>query len=573
MKPGRLVLLLSMLISSAALAQDNPVPLLNQPLVPGFSVPGRESFTLGVRGAGFDKHATVYWNGSPRATTFKSVVRLDATIFASDVAQPGTATVTVVNPPPGGGESNPVYFSVTLPSRAVGWLNKNMVTGNEYSVSVATGDFNRDGNLDVALLDLFPSDGRTVQIYLGNGDATFQSGPGYLAGDTSILAGDVDGDGKLDLVTTDSLGGFEVLLGNGDGSFQDPLMTATTPGGSVGALGDFNGDGHLDMVLYYTESGMPSTFQVFFGNGDGTFQPPTTYGNDESLFPTSIALGDYNSDGIIDLAVVNNAPANARIQIYPGTLCCGFQPPASFDGGLTPVRVLASDFNNDGRLDLAVANLSGAGFASTVSILLGNGDGTFQPRLEFPVGPTALRIRAGAFTGDGKTDLAVLSATGLAILPGNGDGTFQAALSFPAAFNPAALAVGDVNNDGRQDFIVVNDTTFLAFSVLTQSTAALSSTNLNFGGVDVGSSSSPRNISLTNIGVSDLDISSITIGGGDAGAFSQQTTCGETLASGATCTVAVTFTPTAQGTLHAQLAFTDSVSSSPQVVTLAGTGR
>ena len=573
MKPVCLVCLFTILVSTAVLARKNSVPLLNQPLTPGAAAPGSPGFTLTVRGAAFAKNATVYWNGSPRATTFKSAVRLDAKVLASDVAQSGTASVTVVNPPPGGGTSNTVFFSVTIPSRAVGWLIKNSVTGNSYSTSLVTGDFNDDGNLDVALLDVFPSNGNTVQIFLGNGDMSFQQGAGYLAGNNSILTGDLNSDGELDLVTTDSSGAFDVLLGNGDGTFQPPLVTSTTPGGFAGALGDFNGDGHLDMVIHYEQSGIPSTFQVFFGNGDGTFQPPTTYGAGENLFPVSIALGDYNNDGIIDLAVVNNAPANPQIEIYLGTLCCGFLPPTSFDAGVTPIRVVAADFNGDGKLDLAVANLLGTGFASTVSILLGNGDGTFQPSMDFPVGPTALRIRAGDFTGDGRLDLAVVSATGLSILPGNGDGTFRNALSFNAGFIPAAIAAGDINNDGRLDFVVANDTTFLAFSVLTQSTISLSETNVGFGGVNVGSASSPHNLALTNIGSSDLSIDSITISGTNANDFSAQNTCGTTVASGVTCMITVTFTPTDEGDRHGQLVVTDSASSKPQVITLAGTGK
>lgn len=573
MRLANFLVIVSILVVPAAWAKKNPIPLLNQPLVPSFSEPGRGSFTLSLRGAGFAKDATVFWNGSPRATTFRSVVRLDATILASDVAQVGTATVTVVNPHPGGGTSNAVFFPISLPSVSVGWLNKNNVTGNEYSVAMASADFDGDGNLDVALLDAFPSNGNTIQVYLGNGDMTFRQEAGYLAGDTSILTDDLNGDGKFDLVTTDSLGAFEVLLGNGDGTFQAPLVTATTPGAFAGALGDFNGDGTLDMVIHYVVSATPSTFEVFFGNGDGTFQMPTTYGDGENLFPVSIALGDYNSDGIIDLAVVNNAPASPRIEIYRGTLCCGFQPPTSFDVGLTPVRVVAADFNNDGKLDLAVANLSGSGFASTVSVLLGNGDGTFRPRMDFPVGPTALRLKAGAFTGDSKLDLAVVSATGLAILPGNGDGTFKSALSFPAGFLPSALAVGDVNHDGRLDFLVANDTTFLAFSVLTQSAAALSASNVNFGVVDVGSSSTPRAITLTNIGSFDLSVSDILVDGMNGKDFSQQNNCGSSLASGTTCTITLTFKPTERGTRRGLLAVTDSASDNPQVITLAGTGK
>src|SRR5205085_9430204 len=160
---------------------------------------------------------------------------LTATIPASDLGKPTTALITVVNPAPGGGTSNPAAFSVTVPSTSVGCLNNSKVRGNRYCIGIVAGDFNTDGNADVAVLDADPNNGSTVQVWLGNGDGMFDQGQDFLAGNTSIYTADLNQDGKLDLITSDSAGAFYISLGNGDGTFRPPKQTTTSAGAYIGA--------------------------------------------------------------------------------------------------------------------------------------------------------------------------------------------------------------------------------------------------------------------------------------------------------------------------------------------------
>lgn len=193
-----------------------PVPLINQPLVPGAKAPGSAGFPLTVNGTGFVPGATVKWNGSARATTFVSKSKITAAILASDVATPKTAQVTVVNPGPGGGTSNVVFFEVTLATSAAAFGTSSL--GPFFSPQgVATGDFNRDGKLDLVVED----GAHTVSVLLGKGDGTFRAPVNYtVVNSTSTVAvGDFNGDGKLDLAVG-VLGGIPILLGNGDGTFQ-----------------------------------------------------------------------------------------------------------------------------------------------------------------------------------------------------------------------------------------------------------------------------------------------------------------------------------------------------------------
>jgi hypothetical protein len=157
--------------------QKNPLPLINQPLVPDARKPGGAGFTLRVNGTGFVSSSVVNWNGSPRTTTFVSGSRLKASIPASDIAKAHTASVTVVNPSPGGGTSNPGFFEVTIPSRSIG-LSASAFGAGLFPFSVATGDFDGDGNLDLAVADLGQGNGG-VSVLLGNGDGTFKAAVNY----------------------------------------------------------------------------------------------------------------------------------------------------------------------------------------------------------------------------------------------------------------------------------------------------------------------------------------------------------------------------------------------------------
>src|SRR6267378_2390981 len=185
------------------------------------------------------------------------------------------------------------------------------------------------------------------------------------------------------------------------------------------------------------------------------FSPQTKYGAASKNGPSGIAVGDFNGDGKADLAVVNFGDWNVYVLLGNGDGT--FQAARSVyfaPGGGFPWSIAAGDFNRDGKLDLAVSNYGD----NSLSVLLGNGDGTFQAPLTSPVGTNPAQVTVGDFNGDGKLDLAVSSVANntVAVLLGNGDGTFRPAPSLTVGNGPAGVAVGDFNGDGKQDLAVAN---------------------------------------------------------------------------------------------------------------------
>lgn len=216
------VLLIS--LTATLWAQNNPLPFVNQPLSPASTAPGGPAFTLTVSGTGFATGAVLNWNGSPCTTTVISGSSLQASITAADIAKPNTASITITNPAPAGGTSLPAYFYVRNSYTSIALVNGPVLPNTG---SVAVGDFNGDGKLDIAISqDGTGSNVGTIQVYLGNGNGTFQtprSTPTFT--DASVqpgkmLIGDFNGDGKLDLlVTQNNNAGFEaswpqVFFGN-----------------------------------------------------------------------------------------------------------------------------------------------------------------------------------------------------------------------------------------------------------------------------------------------------------------------------------------------------------------------
>ena len=220
--------------------------------------------------------------------------------------------------------------------------------------------------------------------------------------------------------------------------------------------GDFNNDGIADLAI---AGGSGSTsFYVCLGNGDGTFQSPVSYtvGNQ----PFAIATGDFNGDGNLDLAVVNGTSGSVSILLGKGDGT--FPTINTYPTGVQPYSVAVGDFNDDGRLDLAVTN-SGS---TNVGVLLGNGDGTFQTMVPYPVGNTPQAIVAADFNGDGKIDLAVANSGDgtIGILIGMGDGTFNLQVTYPSGIaTPQQLVAGDFNGDGSPDLAIAGVTTVNIF--------------------------------------------------------------------------------------------------------------
>jgi hypothetical protein len=294
-----------------------------------------------------------------------------------------------------------------------GKFQHKSIVGRNYleSTEFAYGDFNGDGNLDVALVNgvLFGQNPTHVSIRLGDGKGTFSAGPtlASYSGDLNvgIVVGDFNQDGKLDLITS----GYTTLsefLGNGDGTFQHPANFPYSFADAV-VVGDFNDDGKLDLV--FMESGTSLTLWFLPGRGDGTFG------------------------------------ALQEIGAFPGGTGCGL----SFQ-----VDLQLSDFNGDGKLDLAFCN------QSQIGVLLGNGDGTFQAPVYYTADSTDLGLftfSIGDVNSDGKTDLIVSEFSNFdpifVTFLGNGDGTFRPAQTVASGISGAetGIIVGDIDSNGLLD--------------------------------------------------------------------------------------------------------------------------
>lgn len=539
------------------------VPFLQQPLVPMTAAPGAQGSTLTLNGAGFVSGSSVLWNGANRVTTFVSPTQLQAAILSSDVAAIGTAQLTVTNPAPGGGISNPQAFQITNPTTSV-WLGRSDLAVGSDPRGVAVADFNGDGKPDVAVVDRASN---TVSILLGNGDGTFSAAASYAIGVDSIAVavGDFNGDGKLDLVTANRAAyTISVLLGNGDGTFGNRVdyITGTEP--MALAVGDFNGDGYLDIAEV---DNADNTVSIFLGLGNGAFQTPVAYPTGAS--PIAIVAGDFNGDGHLDLAIANAGANNVCVLLGKGDGT--FQSAVFYATGSDPDGLFAADLNGNGKLDLVASNNG----SNNISVLMNSGNAVFAPGVFYGAGTLPFGVTAGDFFGNGKLDIAVVNSgdNTISIIPGNGDGTFNVlgSLTFDTGNQSLGVAVGDFNGDGRADLVVSNSEDNTVSILLQAANVALSSQNIAFGSQIVGSSSSPQNIAVTNSGSATLTVSNVAITGLNSSQYSQTNNCA-TIPAGGTCTITVTFTPTASGSASANLNITDNALGSPQSVSLLGTG-
>jgi hypothetical protein len=552
-------LLLVLLALSASLgAQNNPKPLLYQPLVPASTAPGAAGFTITVSGTGFATGAVLNWNGSPRTTTVLSGSSLQATINSTDVAHLGTANVTVVNPAPGGGESNVVYFPVRQPAAAIAFAPEPGVS--PLAGAVVVGDFNGDGILDLVVGQNFNNATGSLSFYRGLGNGTFAA-PVTSASTLpvySLMSGDFNNDGRLDVV----IGTFDPnkftaeavpFLNTGTGHFVEKAPIGGGDDGWLSGVADVNGDGNLD-ILFEGEAQGNGAVEVYLGNGDGTF----TYKSqaaENNYDAAPIAIADFNGDGKLDLAVTDDY----QVDIFLGNGDGTFQPfvpyacELSCNGSIT-----AADVNGDGKLDLLVGELT---------VFLGNGDGTFTLGDTYGNGEAVNAV--GDFNGDGKLDV-VTAGNEATVYLGNGDGTFQGVTNW-GAFSGAGGIVpfGDFNRDGQLDIATAAS---ISDQVGLQTTLGLTPGSLAFSSIKVGGTSKSQTVTLTNVSSHALPISSIALTGADPGDFIEHNTCGAGLHPGASCEITVAFKPTVKGTLTASVSITYTGLASPQTVPLSGYG-
>ncbi len=585
----------AMVAMAGAAMAGNPTPWIDQPLVPDSAAPGGAGFVLVVNGSGFVAGATVDWNGSALVTTFVSGTQLSAAVPASDIAAAGTAKVVVVNPGPGGGASNAAYFAVTPPSTA---FNLVPTAASPIQVAgccgtalfVATGDFNGDGIPDVAVASDMGT--RGVFIYLGDGAGGFtlhQSLTASFNDPTQIVAGAFHNNGIVDLAVVDGVDTLApsviLLSGDGNGNF-----TASTPGTvfsgtqiAIGA-GDFNEDGNLDLVVDSNNPGGDNILSFVPGNGDGTFGTPinaTLSSPVTSGFPSAMAVGDFNGDGKLDVAFTLKTATN-NLAVLLGTGSGTFTPAASslVSLGNTPVALVAGDFNGDGKLDLAAANFGD----SSLSVLLGNGNGTFASSA-VALGGEPNWVTMGDFNGDGKPDLAVtlFNLPGVVLLAGNGDGGFTALPATGITPSPTGgdefptqMASADFDGDGTADIVTADQDDGRISVLLQEPEITLAPNPLAFGDVDVGAQSSTLSVTATNTGSAYLifGTGAVSISGTNAGDFAivSDGCSGQKIAPGLTCAVSVAFKPSAVAAESASIGFADNAAGSPQTVGLTGTG-
>jgi hypothetical protein len=534
MKLTRLACCLIILVSATLLAQT-----VRQPLLPASATPGSKGFTLTVNGTAFRSGAVVQWNGSPRLTERISSRELKVTITAADVAKVGTAWVTVVNP--GSVASNVVFFPIRQPSSVMAFAQRQVFPG---CTSVAVGDFNNDGILDVA----WSGPGGVLNVSLGNGKGGFQApiSSGNYGGPT-LIPGDFNRDGNLDLASVGA-NSVQILLGDGHGNLTYKSFISAIGGNNSFAFADFNNDGILDVYLTGWMT-IQTWFQINYGNGDGTFGGGSLYYT--SYFAGPATIGDFNNDGWLDLLVTELRQGSTDVWLGSSN---GFEERGSLPGAGSGA---VADMNQDGKLDLVGQCIS-----------LGKGDGSFttggcEQYSGTPVG-------VADFNGDGYLDAALAGSQGssptLVIALGAGDGTFKNAFQFDAGITTGPGAIGDFNDDGWMDAITSDG--FL----LLQSTVNLSPAVLAFGDQDVGTTSPPQPATLTNVSSSALPIKSIGIKGANQRDFAQTNNCGTSLPGGSSCQIQVTFTPRQQGQKSASLFVSYAGKGSPQTVSLTGTG-
>jgi FG-GAP-like repeat/Abnormal spindle-like microcephaly-assoc'd, ASPM-SPD-2-Hydin len=442
-------------------------------------------------------------------------------------------------------------------------------------VYVLTGDLNGDGKPDLVIVSNegsgIPSN---AYVLLGNGDGSFGSASRYPIGTVgNSLPGqpalaDLRGNGDLDLIVpSEDSNVVNVLLGNGDGTFQ-PFVSYPTSFPSVTGVtvGDFNGDKKLDLGVADFETvheGFAANLDVLLGTGDGTFEAPISTPLVPDEVTSSIVSGDFNPAGTLDVAVGTGA-----VGVLLGDGNGSFQPEVTYLVGPTAVQTLVTtDFNGDGILDLAATN------GTQVGVLLGKGDGTFQAPTYLAVGNGAAGIVAADMNSDGNIDLVVATSSGFGVWLGNGTGMFSLGVAVPVtgATDFGSVAVAAFKTGGLPGVAVSTLTSVFVFLQGPLPVLSLAPAALSFAPETPGTTSSAQTISLTNSGNATLTVLGIGISGADATGFAQTNNC-TSLAANASCKINVTFTPNAAGTQTATLNVTDNAPGNPQAVALSGTG-
>ena len=351
-------------------------------------------------------------------------------------------------------------------------------------VASIVGDFNKDGRPDLVVTN---GNAGTVSTLLGKGDGTFQAPTSSPAGFSpqAIVAADFNGDGNLDVATSQANTGLDILYGNGDGTFQPPIVVPTGAYLNHLAEGDVDGNGLPDIVG--SSTGYGGTIFVYKDMGGNVYTNGGSYSGGLGAF--DVDLADFNHDGKLDLVEANTLTNDVRTYQNNGDGTFGLG--RSFSTGTAVTRLTIGDFNRDGNSDIVAAG-------NTMSVLLGNPDGTFRaPALD--IGLTGQSdVQAADFNGDGNLDL--VESNGRVEL-GRGDGSFYAATNNAGVAGNTA-SVGDFNGDGSPDVAFTSPTTS-SVTILTNAandaTALAGAVGLVVSSPDVATAGVPFSVTVTAV--------------------------------------------------------------------------
>lgn len=324
-------------------------------------------------------------------------------------------------------------------------------------ISIAVADFNGDGNLDIAVANRSSND---ISVLLGKGNGTFATEVKYSAGTggpdpDSIVAADVNGDGKPDLIVAD-LGthSVSVFINTGTGTFNPAAIYSVGNSPTAVAVADLNGDGFPDIAV---TNSADNTVTILFNSGSGTFTTGGLYGT--STTPSDVVIADFNGDSRPDLAITNQGANNVSILLNQGSgtfAAAKNYCVANASGSCTsasPVSLVAIDLNGDNAPDLAIA-----GSGATVSTLLNNGSGVFTFTSMVSTSQQPESIAAGVYgTGTNPSLVVADYSTNSFEIYGNNNGVLTGPLSYLSGTKPMAIAVGDFNNDKKLDVVVANN--------------------------------------------------------------------------------------------------------------------
>jgi hypothetical protein len=324
--------------------------------------------------------------------------------------------------------------------------------------SLTSADFNSDGIPDIATANY---NSGNVSLLLSSGVGSYTTAVIIPAGmqPSGIISEDFNNDGKADLALTNyGAGNISVLLGSGNGTFSS-LTSYTTTVGPLGiTTADFDNDGKIDIVV--TNSGA-GNFSFFKGTGFGTFNSPVYFAVGTN--PYAIIASDFNSDGNLDVAVSNAGSNNVSVRLGNGQ--GSFGPVANYSVGNSPKSLISADFDGDTNLDLAVANYSSNYTTNNVTILMGTGAGNFSVTTNFTTTSTITlmlfspaALASSDYNNDGKPDLAVLYSGSdcVSISLGTGLGTFSSSVAYATSSTPNCIINADINSDGKTDLITAN---------------------------------------------------------------------------------------------------------------------